>query len=449
MIKIFSTIRKNYFDNTVDLSKLSKTFFLWAIGLVLVYIYNIYLVKITGMEIYGKYTVFISWVSLISSVLLFGWDGYLMQRVPQLPKGKNGKIAGTQLLRKAIVSFFISYIFFASIMAIILKVAKVTPVFSNNQYLVFFLVLTFLFAALAFFKVFLKIFNVINKVQWVEDVAKPLFLLIVILMYYNAGTVLTLPVLYGLNSIAFGAVAIFFLFFVIKAYKKEFELQQSEVAHEKWQAKCFYFMCIFLGYSIFSKMELLFLGHYANDEDAAKYQVLLRITDLVLLPDFLFNYFLPQKFAHYFANGKNDEAKQLFKNSSVTIFLLQAVCFAGVAAVGYFYLQSFNIASVEMYLLMLLLAVSPMFYSLFGSSNLALKTSGNERYSFYALLIVLLLEVAANYIFTAKYGLKAAVIVSVTSILLYTVLLSFFVYQKLKFYNSFTRFLFFVNKNKT
>jgi O-antigen/teichoic acid export membrane protein len=448
MIKRFIAIRKKYFDNTVDLSKLSKTFLLWAVGLVLVYVSNIYLVKITGLETYGKYTVFINWTALISTVLLFGWDGYLMQRVPQLQKNKNGKIAGTQLLRKAALSFLISYIIFAVIAIIVLKTAKISPAFSNNEYLVFFLVLTFLFSAITFFKAFLKIFNVINKVQWAEDVAKPLFLFIIILVYYNTTTALSLSSLYWLNSIAMGIIAILFLFFAVKTYHKNFEIQQNVTADEKWLVKCFYFMCIFLGYSIFSRMELLLLGHYAKDEDAAKYQILLRIADLVILPDFLFNYFLPQKFAHHFANGKNDEAKQLFKNSSVTIFLLQVICFAGVAAVGYFYLQSFNIANSQTYLLLLLMAIAPIFYSLFGSSNLVLKTSGNERYSFYALLIVLLLELAANYLFTATYGLIAAVIISVSSVFLYTLLLSFFVFKKLQFYNTVTRILFFVNMTK-
>ncbi len=448
MIKTFSAIKKKYFDSTVDLSKLSKTFLLWAVGLVLVYISNIYLVKITGLETYGRYTVFINWAALVSTILLFGWDGYLMQRVPQLPKSKNGKIAGSQLLRKAIRSFFISYIVFAFIITIVFKVTKIVPQVSSNQYLLFFLVLTFLFAAITFFKAVLKIFNIISKVQWAEDVAKPLFLFIIVLVYYKAGTALTLSSLYWINCFAFGSIAILFLFFTVKTYHKNFEIQQNVATDEKWLMKCFYFMCIFLGYSIFSRMELLFLGHYAKDEDAAKYQILLRIADLVILPDFLFNYFLPQKFAHHFANGRNDEAKQLFKNSSVTIFLLQVICFAGVGAVGYFYLQSFNVATGQMYLLLLLMAIAPIFYSLFGSSNLVLKTSGNERYSFYALLIVLVLELAANYLFTATYGLTAAVIISVSSIFLYTLLLSFFVYKKLQFYNTVTRFLFFVTRAK-
>lgn len=448
MIKAFSAIKKKYFDSTVDLSKLSKTFLLWAVGLVLVYLSNIYLVKITGLETYGRYTVFINWTALISTVLLFGWDGYLMQRIPQLPKSKNGKIAGSQLLRKAFRSFFISYIVFAAMAIIVFKVTKIAPAFSGNQYLVFFLVLAFLFAAITFCKAFLKVFNVINKVQWAEDVAKPLFLFIAIMVYYNTSTALSLSSLYWLNSIALGTIAILLLFFAIKTYHKNFEILQNVTADEKWLMKCFYFMCIFLGYSIFSRMELLFLGHYGKDEGAAKYQILLRIADLVILPDFLFNYFLPQKFAYHFANGKNDEAKQLFKNSSTTIFLLQVICFAGVAAVGYFYLQSFNIANSQMYLLLLLMAIAPIFYSLFGSSNLVLKTSCNERYSFYALLIVLVLELAANYLFTATYGLIAAVIISVSSVFLYTLLLSFFVYKKLQFYNTVTRFLFFVNRAK-
>lgn len=93
-----------------------------------------------------------------------------------------------------------------------------------------------------------------------------------------------------------------------------------------------------------------------------------------------------------------------------------------------------------MYLLLGVMCIAPVFYSLFGSANLVLKTSGNERYSFYALLIVLLAEAVVNGIFIEQYGLKAAVLISWTSILLYTLLLSF-VHRKLSFYNAVTGFL--------
>ena len=201
-------------------------------------------------------------------------------------------------------------------------------------------------------------------------------------------------------------------------------------------------MCIFLGYNIFSRMELLFLGFFSKNEEAAKYQILLRISDLIVVPDVLFNYFLPQKFAHYFAGNNIDEAKKLYTNAAKTILMLQGLCFLGAATVGYFYLRSFAIASSGTYILLVILCSAPMFTSLFGSSNIILKASGNERFSFYALLIILIIEALANNYLIPLYGLEAAIGISWMSILLYNLLLSFFVHKRLQFYSKYSGILF-------
>ncbi|HMD00768.1 MAG TPA: polysaccharide biosynthesis C-terminal domain-containing protein, partial [Ferruginibacter sp.] len=202
---------------------------------------------------------------------------------------------------------------------------------------------------------------------------------------------------------------------------------------ETWLRRCFYFLCVMLGYTFFSKMELLFLGYFNKNEDAGKYQLLLRIADLVILPDFLFNYYLPQKFSHLFAEKNYAEAGRLYRNAARAIFGLQVICLIGVSAVGYFYLQSFGIASGNMLTLLIILSSSQLFYSLFGSTNLVLMTSNNEKYSFMALAMVLVVEAIANIWLIPAYGLLAAVYISWASVLVYTVILFVFVRKKLQF----------------
>lgn len=119
MDKIFAAIRKNYFDNTVELSKLSKTFFLWAIGLVLVYVTNIFLVRIIGLSLFGKFSVFISWVTLCSTIVAFGWDGYLIQKIPLLAKTKDDKISSSRILAIAVISFIVLFALFCIVMLLL------------------------------------------------------------------------------------------------------------------------------------------------------------------------------------------------------------------------------------------------------------------------------------------------------------------------------------------
>jgi O-antigen/teichoic acid export membrane protein len=291
----------------------------------------------------------------------------------------------------------------------------------------------FFFTAISYFKSVLKIFNTVTPVQWLEDISKPLGLLIIFGSIYYLQQTIDLTTVYFVNGGFFLCLTLGLYILISRRVNTNIVFDDSSNATENWVRRCFYFMCIMLGYTFFSKMELLFLGYYAKNEDAAKYQLLLRIADLVILPDFLFNYYLPQKFSHLFAAKDYSGAGKLFRNAARAVFLLQVICLAGVAAVGYFYLQSFHIASPSMYILLLILCSSQLFYSLFGSNNLVLMTSGNERYSFLALAMVLIVEAIANILFIPAFGLQAAVYISWLSVLVYAFILFLFVHKKLKF----------------
>ena len=440
MIKLIRAIRENYFDNTIDLSKLSKTFLLWGAGLVLVYLANIFLIRLIGLPKYGQYTVFMNWVALMSTLVVFGWDGYLVQKIPVLPQNTEGKTVAGTLLKRAMLTFCALFIFGVLLLFTIVYIFNQPLIFAGKHSLLYFFSLVFFFTCISYFKALLKIFHIVRPVQWIEEFSKPLVLLFILGGYYFFHKPLSLSAVYFLNSILFFMVTLLLYFFVQKAAGKKLVLRERDEDREQWVRKCFNFMCIMLGYSFFSKMELLFLGYYAKNEDAAKYQLLLRIADLVLIPDFLFNYYMPQKFSQYFADKDHHAARALYRNAARTIFFLQVICLAGVAGIGYFYLQSFKIAGMQMYILMMVLCSAQLCYSLFGSTNLVLMTSGNEKYSFRALALVLIVEAIANKMFISSYGLIAAVYISWLSVLMYTLILYYYVQKKLKFRSPLTGF---------
>ena len=437
MIKLIRVIRVKYFDNTVDLSKLSKTFLLWGAGLVLVYISNIILIRLIGMQQYGEYAVFMNWVGLISTGVTFGWDGYLVQQVPLLPVNSSGKKEGAKILKRALFTFFVLYSLLLLLLFLGVYFFKIISFFHTTGAVLSFLLLVLFFTGISYSKSILKIFHRISPVQWLEDICKPLLLMGVFYWYYYFGREMTLSSVYHINILLFLGLLVGLYWLLHKTIRNQFDKKEQGSVEKGWLHKCFYFMCIMLGYSFFSRMELLFLGYYDKNEDAAKYQLLLRLAELVILPDFLFNYYLPQKFSHLFAEKNNAEAGKLFRNAARTIFFLQLLCLTAVASLGYFYLQSFNIAGWRLYVLLLVLSSAQLLYSFFGSSNLVLMTSGNERYSFLALALVIVAEAIANVLFIPSLGLMAAVYISWGSILLYTLLLYIFVKKKLQFSSPF------------
>ncbi|HQW85073.1 MAG TPA: hypothetical protein PK987_11445, partial [Ferruginibacter sp.] len=222
MDKFFTAIRKNYFDNTVELSKLSKTFFLWAVGLILVYVTNIFLVKIIGLNLFGKFSVFISWVTLCSTLVAFGWDGYLIQKIPLLKNNSKGKIENTRLLSIAAFSFFFLFALFCCALFLLSAYDSNLLTFIQPGQLTLFLILIFLFAGISLLKALLKIFHIIVTVQWVEDILKPIILFVIIMFFYVEGINMALSTLYIINIIAFTILFIALIYFVYKTLKNNF-----------------------------------------------------------------------------------------------------------------------------------------------------------------------------------------------------------------------------------
>ena len=223
-----------------------------------------------------------NWVALISTLITFGWDGYLVQVVPQLPVTETGKKLAGSLLRRAVVTIFILYAVLIILLFAAHYIFKIRVFFSVPVTLIIFPALVFLFTGISFFRSVLRIFHRVSAVQWMENISKPLLMLVVIWCFYYFNRQPALTDVYYLNIFLFLGLLAGLFILAMQVARKKIDLSSSGRSKEKWLVKCFYFMCIILGYNFFSRMELLFLGYFNKNEDAAKYQLLYRISELVI-----------------------------------------------------------------------------------------------------------------------------------------------------------------------
>ncbi|AZO93473.1 flippase [Halocella sp. SP3-1] len=96
--------------------KVSGTFLLKIIGLSIGFIFQIILGRMLGPEMYGKYTMYLTYTVILSIISVFGMDQNLIKEIPKYIESKNK--AGSYLKLSLLISVLITIILSGSIFLI-------------------------------------------------------------------------------------------------------------------------------------------------------------------------------------------------------------------------------------------------------------------------------------------------------------------------------------------
>ncbi len=159
--------------------RVSGTFLLKVLGLGIAFIFQIVLSRVLGVEKYGQYTIFITYINVLLIISVLGMDGNLIK---EIAKVSNDKLKSRNLLSFSI-KISVTLFFFISIFVYLFKKSLDIP--SNMAHLFLFMLL--IKVLIAIFDGFLQGVGLVVKVTFLNDLLNNIlkFLFFIILISLN------------------------------------------------------------------------------------------------------------------------------------------------------------------------------------------------------------------------------------------------------------------------
>lgn len=174
--------------------------------------------------------------------------------------------------------------------------------------------------------------------------------------------------------------------------------------------------------------DVLLLGFFVSDSTAGIYNIVVRLTNLILLPFQSINSIFAPKLRQTFVKEGMINVKNLFKASrtlSATFSLFPLIAF-GIA--GQYILGIFEVNSSEAYIALLIMASAQYFNAFVGSVAQVLNMLDQHYYLLKVSLITLVLNLVLNFILIPQFAIYGAVMSTFVSI----VLLNYLSFHKVK-----------------
>jgi O-antigen/teichoic acid export membrane protein len=411
---------------------IKKTITVQAFSYLLVFISNILMVRVAGMENYGIYITVINWISLLSVFAAQGMEDVVLAEIP--PSVANGNYRNAKKIiffaNKIILTgaVIVTLVFF-----IIIKSGVVT-VFTDND-LTFFaaLINIYLFAFIMVNQQALQAFNRFYSSQLADRIVKPLLLIIAFTVFYYTSLKPGAVFLINTTTVVQIICALIVLLFLKTTFKNSIA-EKDDSANEKkikYGYTNFYFFIISLLYLLKAKIAIFIFGFAGKPEDTAVFNILSRLADFVVVPFFIIHAVVPQLFSKHKQADKAYK-KELFNRITLLSTGGAVLVFLFIILSGKFLLRLYNNSIAENYRLLIVLSASQLLYSVFGPSSALLMMQGRQKQAAFILLADVAVSIILFGVFIKLYGLTGAVWATVISVFIYNLLLRIMVNKIIK-----------------
>jgi len=280
----------SFYENIL-LKRGFKVFLIQACGLVFAFSANILLARLYGDQIYGIYSLVSSWCVLLAVLSLFGMDdSHLVQLPTWRLKGEIKKIR-----QQLSWSLYINSILIPVVCAIFLLILHYFDLPGISKYSYYFnygLLLVILLTVMNNLVSFLRGMDKVIYGEIIEKIARPLFLIIFLLVFYYAGKRDL-----AADSILAGSAGLFcgILLLAVKIRKTLGEVKDAATSPKGSYSPRpnFRYVLLNLMYFLSTRMDLLLLGLFSSAASVGHYNVALKFADIASYPVAIINLSLP------------------------------------------------------------------------------------------------------------------------------------------------------------
>lgn len=173
--------------------------------------------------------------------------------------------------------------------------------------------------------------------------------------------------------------------------------------------------------------EILVLGLTVDQDLLGKYHLVMKISNLMMLPLMVSSTIIAPKITGLYSTGRILELKNEIKANSKVLFVLSGITIAGLFCAWPILVYIFSNQITEMFYVFAVLVLGQFLNSLFGPKDIILQLTGHEKIYKNIIIVCAFLNVIANVIFIPLYGIWAACVTNLLTKIFSNILCSFYI----------------------
>lgn len=430
---------QKYFNNYVARNS-TLLFLIHFASVLLVFFSNYVLVKVAGTNNYGVYVYIFNLIYLLVSFCLLGFDTLLLKKAAIFNDSKNNsEFKGIILFALFIV--IISSTGVAGLFQVILNLTGKTNIITRiNWFALSFLSLLML-SVTTFSQAILQGMRKIVWSQAGEKLFRPLFLIVLVLIFYYFQKAMSPETLVWINVLAIGITMMIPLGICRKLLSHKLKKIIPDYNFKGWIRTSFTFFLADILYNSNSRISIFLLGIFQSKHNVGIFNISLRVSEIISFALVIVNFVLSPVIANLYANGEIGRLQNLITRSSRIILMIGSVLTLGIILFRHQILLVFGADFLAGQYALIIFCIGQFVNVLCGSVGLLLLMTGHQRFSMYSLAGGTAINIILNLILTPRYGISGAAIASSLSLIVWNLMMYFFVRRKLGIRTTAFRFI--------
>ena len=397
----------------------------------LLFLSNILLTRILGVEGYGVYTYSMSWVLLLNIVATLGSQNLLVREVSaNLTQQKWGLIRGLLQWSNTIV-----LIFSVAVAIVTGAIALAFRETANPQTLMTLwiaLILVPLTAVTTLRQSAMRGFRHIVQGQLPENILQPIFFMVLVgatlvfgLKDLNPSWVMTLRVIAGACTFAIGA------FLLVRVIPQPVKETKPQYASKEWLPSMLSMLFMAGAATLFTRSDAVMIGMLNGTAEVGLYAVALRGARFVVMSLQIGSTVLGPHVASLYAEGNIEKLQDLTTKSIRTIMAYALPVGLGLIVFGRWFLAIFGPEFKQAYLVLVILCIGQLVNAATGSVSLLLIMTHHERDNAIVTGTTAVLNGILNLVLIPQWGAQGAAIATATATIISNIWLALLVYKRL------------------
>lgn len=405
-----------------------KVFLIQACGLVFAFSANILLARLYGGQVYGIYSLVSSWCVLLAVLSLFGMDdSHLVQLPTWKLEGRIKKIR--RQLRWSLSINSISLPVVCTVFLFILHYFDLPGISKYRYYFNYGLLLVILLTVMNNLVSFLRGMDKVIYGEIIEKIARPLFLIIFLLVFYYAGK----PDL-AADSILAASAGLFssILLLAFKIRKTIGEVKGAGIGPKGSHSSKsnFQYVLLNLMYFLSTRMDLLLLGLFSSVASVGHYNVALKFADIASYPVAIINLSLPTLVSTVKHEIGQEAGPQLLyrisKNSFYQCLLLCCLFLLTGPRILQWYGKEFG----DAFSILVVFLASNLLSAFIGSADVFFILEGREKKPIYCRIYSLIFTFILAVFLIPKLSMMGAAVSMFVGNLIYCGIMEYYFFKQ-------------------